>query len=48
MGLRPGDTVVTAGTHKVSEGEKLQAAAPAPTGQARREENVAAPPGEGT
>ena len=48
MGLRPGDTVVMAGTHKVSEGEKLQAAAPASTGQARREGTVAAPPGEGT
>ena len=48
MGLRPGDTVVMAGTHKVSEGEKLQAAAPASTGQARREATVAAPPGEGT
>jgi membrane fusion protein (multidrug efflux system) len=48
MGLRPGDTVVVAGTHKVSDGKKLQAAAPASTGQARREGNVAAPPGEGT
>jgi membrane fusion protein (multidrug efflux system) len=48
MGLRSGDTVVMAGTHKVSEGKKLQAAAPASTGHARREETVAAPPGEGT
>ncbi len=48
MGLRPGDTVVTAGTHKVSEGKPLQAAAPATTGRASREGNVVAPPGEGT
>ncbi|MDH3210898.1 MAG: efflux RND transporter periplasmic adaptor subunit [Myxococcales bacterium] len=48
LGLRPGDTVVSAGTHKVSEGEKLQSAAPASSGQARREGAVAAAPGEGT
>lgn len=47
MGLRPGDTVVTAGTHKVSQGRRLRAAARSPTGQARRAPGVGAGPGEG-
>jgi membrane fusion protein (multidrug efflux system) len=42
LGLQPGDRIVTAGTHKVSEGKRVVAAAPArdAQGQARR-----APPG---
>jgi membrane fusion protein (multidrug efflux system) len=48
MGLRPGDAVVTAGTHKVSEGRKLQAAAPPTTGQALRDASGARTLGEGT
>jgi membrane fusion protein (multidrug efflux system) len=48
MGLRPGDVIVTAGTHKVSEGDKLAAAARPPTGQALRPPKPGAPGGEGT
>jgi membrane fusion protein (multidrug efflux system) len=48
MGLRPGDTIVTAGTHKVSEGRTLRAAARPPTGQARRGPAVGAESGEGS
>ena len=48
MGLRPGDTIVTAGTHKVDEGSKI-AAAPRPvSGQARSTPRPGAPGGEGT
>ncbi len=52
MGLRPGDTVVTAGTHKISEGKRIQSAS-APgsgvqSGQARREASSEVGPGEGT
>jgi membrane fusion protein (multidrug efflux system) len=44
LGLQPGDRIVTAGAHKVSEGKKVVAVAPgaSPGGQARRE-----PPGDG-
>jgi len=45
LGLQPGDRVVSAGTHKVSEGRPVRVA-PAPTGQARGGE--ARPDGEGT
>ncbi len=52
MGLHPGDTVVTAGTHKVSEGKKIQAASVSRSGllsgQARRESSSEVGPGEGT
>jgi membrane fusion protein (multidrug efflux system) len=48
LGLQPGDTIVTAGTHKVSEGKRLRAAAPRSTGQARRARPDAEPGGEGT
>ncbi len=37
VGLHPGDRIVVAGTHKVMEGEKLNAQAPSATGQARRD-----------
>jgi membrane fusion protein (multidrug efflux system) len=37
LGLQAGDTIVTAGTHKVIEGRKLRAAAPGGTSQARGE-----------
>jgi membrane fusion protein (multidrug efflux system) len=48
LGLRPGDRIVTAGTHKVSEGRKLVAATPSggAAGQARRPRPVGT--GEGT
>jgi len=47
LGLQAGDRVVTAGTHKVDEGDKVAAAAPrsGAIGQARRE--VPAPAGDG-
>ncbi len=48
LGLQPGDTVVVAGTHKVSEGKPVQAAAPSSTGQARRTLPDAKRTGEGT
>jgi membrane fusion protein (multidrug efflux system) len=48
LGLEPGDTIVTAGTHKVIEGRKLRAAAPAKSHQARGEPHAAAPAGAGT
>jgi membrane fusion protein (multidrug efflux system) len=48
LGLQPGDTVVTAGTHKVVEGRKLRAAAPAKSDQARGEPHAAATGGAGT
>jgi membrane fusion protein (multidrug efflux system) len=37
LGLSPGDTIVTAGTHKVIEGRKLRAAVPAQGDHARGE-----------
>jgi len=48
MGLHPGDVIVTAGTHKVSEGDKIAVAARPPTGQAFRSPKPGAPAGEGT
>ncbi len=48
LGLTPGDTIVTAGTHKVIEGRKLRAAAPAESGQARGEPRASAPRGSGS
>jgi multidrug efflux pump subunit AcrA (membrane-fusion protein) len=48
MGLHPGDVIVTAGTHKVSEGDKVAAAAPPPTGQALRPPKPGFEGGEGT
>ena len=48
MGLRPGDSIVSAGTHKVSEGKVLQIQEPAPTGQALREAPAGGQAGEGT
>jgi membrane fusion protein (multidrug efflux system) len=48
LGLRPGDRIVTAGTHKVQEGKRVVAAAPRPSteGQARR--STPGVSGEGT
>ena len=40
LGLSPGDTIVTAGTHKVIEGRKLRAAAPTESGRASCRERV--------
>ena len=48
LGLQPGDTVVVAGTHKVSEGKPVQVAVPGSTGQARRSPTDAKRSGEGT
>ena len=48
LGLSPGDTIVTAGTHKVIEGRRLRAAAPAESGQARGEPRASAPRGSGS
>jgi membrane fusion protein (multidrug efflux system) len=48
MGLHSGDVVVVAGTHKVSEGDKVAAATTLPTGQALRPPKAGAEGGEGT
>jgi len=48
LGLSPGDTIVTAGTHKVIEGRKLRAAAPAKSDQARGEPRASAAQGSGS
>jgi membrane fusion protein (multidrug efflux system) len=48
MGLRSGDTIVTAGVHKVGEGDQLAASAAPPTGQALRPPKAGAGGGEGT
>lgn len=48
MGLHAGDTIVTAGVHKVSEGNQLAASAAPPTGQALRPPKPGAEGGEGT
>jgi len=48
MGLKPGDTIVTAGTHKVSEGKTLTIKAPAPSGQALRDDHEDPEAGAGT
>lgn len=48
MGLRDGDTVVSAGTHKVSEGSKIAAAPRDSSGQALRPPEPGGIGGEGT
>jgi len=48
LGLASGDTIVTAGTHKVIEGRKLRAAAPAETDQARGGPHASTPQGSGS
>ncbi len=48
LGLAAGDTIVTAGTHKVIEGRKLQAAALVKSGEAGAGPRAAAPGGSGT
>jgi membrane fusion protein (multidrug efflux system) len=48
MGLQPGDTIVTAGTHKVSEGSEIAAAGEPATGQALRPPSPGGKGGEGT
>ena len=48
MGLQPGDTIVTAGTHKVSEGKALEIKESPPTGQALRDAPGGGESGEGT
>ncbi|MFQ5425875.1 MAG: efflux RND transporter periplasmic adaptor subunit, partial [Gaiellales bacterium] len=48
MGLQPGDTVVTSGTHKVGEGSKIAAAPRDLSGQARRAPKPGEAAGEGT
>jgi len=48
MGLRAGDRIVVAGTHKVMEGQGVRAQAPSNTGQARREPKEGGPGGAGT
>ena len=49
LGLQPGDRIVTAGAHKVSEGKKVLVAQAGgvPSGQARREPPPDAGAGEG-
>jgi len=48
LGLEPGDSIVTAGTNKVSEGDRIAVAAPSPTGQALAPRKPGAEGGEGT
>jgi membrane fusion protein (multidrug efflux system) len=48
LGLQGGDTIVSAGTHKVIEGRKLRAAAPVERDQARGASHAAASAGAGT
>jgi multidrug efflux pump subunit AcrA (membrane-fusion protein) len=48
LGLTPGDTIVTAGTHKVIEGRKLRAAVPAKSDQARGEPPASESQGSGS
>lgn len=48
LGLRPGDTIVSAGTHKVVEGKKVALAPSAALGQARRGAPEEAASGHGT
>ena len=48
LGLRPGDTIVTTGTHKVMAGKKVALAAPLSMGQARGGAPRGGPAGEGT
>ncbi len=48
LGLRAGDTIVSAGTHKVSEGDKIAVASPVTSGHAQRETPADVAAGEGT
>jgi len=48
LGLEPGDSIVTAGTNKVSEGDRIAVAAPPPTGQALAPPKPGVEGGEGT
>jgi len=48
LGLRPGDTIVSAGTHKVVEGKKVALATTPSLGQARRGATAEAAAGQGT
>jgi len=48
LGLEPGDSIVTAGTNKVSEGDRIAAAPPEPTGQALAPPKPGVEGGEGT
>ena len=48
LGLQPGDTIVTTGTHKVTAGKKVALAAPLSTGQARQRALGDGSVGEGT
>jgi membrane fusion protein (multidrug efflux system) len=48
LGLSSGDTIVTAGTNKVSEGDRIAAAPPPPTGQALAPKQTGSEGGEGT
>jgi membrane fusion protein (multidrug efflux system) len=48
LGLQPGDTIVTSGTHKVMAGKKVAVAAPLSTGQAQQLAPKGDSVGEGT
>jgi membrane fusion protein (multidrug efflux system) len=48
LGLQPGDTIVSAGVHKVEAGKKLVAAAPDPASKGQAAREVPAVAGEGT
>jgi membrane fusion protein (multidrug efflux system) len=48
MGLQPGDTIVTAGTHKVAEGKTVIIKTPASSGQALRDDREDPEAGAGT
>jgi membrane fusion protein (multidrug efflux system) len=48
LGLSAGDTIVTAGTHKVIEGRKLRAAVPGESSQARGEPRAPGAQGSGS
>jgi multidrug efflux pump subunit AcrA (membrane-fusion protein) len=48
LGLESGDSIVTAGTNKVSEGDRIAVAAPPPTGQALAPRKPGVGGGEGT
>jgi len=48
LGLQPGDTIVTTGTHKVTAGKKVALAAPQTRGQAQQDDLRGGAAGEGT
>ena len=48
LGLQPGDTIITTGTHKVTAGKKVALAAPLSTGQAHQGAPGGGSAGEGT